>query len=91
VDEALQLSNGKDIRSLLFENRPDGLVATLLEEPNTEKQVEKAYINILNRLPTQSETETMTRFLSLERTQAKNQLESMIWVLLTSPECRLNH
>jgi len=91
VDEALQLSNGEEIRSLLFENRTNGLVPTLLEEPTPEKQVEKAYFNILNRLPTKSETEAMTRFLTLEGTRMNKQLESMIWILLTSPECRLNH
>lgn len=91
VDEALQLSNGEDIRSLLFDNRQDNLVVELLKEPTPEKQVEKAYFNVLNRLPTKSETETMIQFLGLEGDQIKSQLESLIWVLLTSPECRLNH
>ena len=91
VDEALQLSNGEEIRSLLFDGRPNGLVASLLKEPIPKKQIETAYINILHRPPTKLETDTMTQFLAMESTQPQSQLESLVWALLTSPECRLNH
>ena len=91
VDEALQLSNGEEIRSLLFDERPNGLIATLLKEQTPEKQVEKAYFNILQRPPTKSERNTMSQFLTMKDAHAQSQLESLVWALLTSPECRLNH
>ena len=91
VDEALQLSNGEAVQSVLFQSKKRDLVASLAEETDQSICIQKAYQHLYHRLPNNEESVALKSFLSVDHTQLMKQLKSMVWALLTSPESRLNH
>lgn len=57
---------------------------------DTKTSIEKVYLSVLNRLPTDEEFSRMTNFLS-QATDKNKGLGDMLWVLLNTSEFTLNH
>ncbi len=91
VEEALQLSNGEEVQSILFDSSAVGLLNTLTEERDLDHCIQQAYLHIYHRTPTEEEAQLLKSFLNVGKETFPTQLKSMVWALLTSPESRLNH
>jgi hypothetical protein len=57
---------------------------------DTKTAIEKVYLSVLNRMPTDEESSRMTNFLS-QATDKNKGLGDMLWVLLNTSEFTLNH
>jgi hypothetical protein len=89
LHEHLYLNNGQ-VHSLIS-TRKGGLHFELLnsEEP-WEKRVERLFVQVLSRRPTDTETKRFTEHLSAEA-DPRRQTSEAIWTLLTCSEFRFNN
>jgi hypothetical protein len=92
MHEHLYLNNGQ--LGQLMTTEKGGLVEQLLKsELSTEQRVERLYLSILSRKPTDDERAKFVEHLSGETNKEKQseRLREAMWVLLTCSEFRFNH
>jgi len=89
VMEHLFLNNGS-IWSMIRQ-RKGGLVDVLTTSKDTvEQKVERLYVTILTRLPSDTEKARFVKFLQSDA-KSDSLYEDAVWVLLNSAEFRFNH
>lgn len=89
LHEHLYLNNGG--LSKLLGSSKGGLYDTLLNSPDPwEQRVDRLYLSMLSRRPTEAEREHVVLFLSAED-DARGRVGDAIWALMTSSEFRFNH
>lgn len=70
---------------------PPNIIQRLVDKnEDTKTSIEKIYLSILNRMPTDEESSRMTNFLS-QATDKNKGLGDMVWALLNTSEFTLNH
>jgi len=88
LHEHLYLNNGQLGR--LISGRKGGLLHALLNSKEPwPKRVDRLYLSVLNRPPTEAERKRFVAHLSSG--DASDRLAEAIWVLMTSSEFRFNH
>ncbi len=84
IPQILRLMNSPQMNTTIIIQR--------LVDKNTDTKtaIEKVYLSVLNRMPTDEEFSRMTNFLS-QATDKNKGLGDMLWVLLNTSEFTLNH
>jgi hypothetical protein len=84
IPQILRLMNSPQMNTTIIIQR--------LVDKNTDTKtaIEKVYLSVLNRMPTDEESSRMTNFLS-QATDKNKGLGDMLWVLLNTSEFTLNH
>jgi len=84
IPQILRLMNSPQMNTTIIIQR--------LVDKNTDTKtaIEKVYLSVLNRMPTDEESSRMTNFLSQASDKNKG-LGDMLWVLLNTSEFTLNH
>jgi len=89
LHEHLYLNNGQ-VRQLISD-RPGSLRDALAKSSESwEDRVQRLFLQVLSRRPTEEETEKLVAFLSAED-DPKGRLHDAIWTLMTCTEFRFNH
>lgn len=89
LHEHLYLNNGQ-VRQLIS-TRPGGLHDLLLtSEQSWQERVERLFLQVLSRRPSEAESAKFVQFLSAED-DASGRLHDAIWTLMTCSEFRFNH
>ncbi|MBJ7344510.1 MAG: DUF1553 domain-containing protein [Gemmataceae bacterium] len=84
IPQILRLMNSPQMNSAV-------IIQKLVDKnADTKTSIEKVYLSVLNRLPTDEEFSRMTNFLS-QATDKNKGLSDMLWVLLNTSEFTLNH
>lgn len=84
IPQILRLMNSPQMNSAVIIQR------LVDKNTDTKTSIEKVYLSVLNRLPTDEEFSRMTNFLS-QATDKNKGLGDMLWVLLNTSEFTLNH
>jgi len=91
VVQALELLNGIEYHQLIYE---PGALTSSTEGQDTDQQVQRLYLAILNREPTAAESRSVTTFLTDTATGSGSNLERMgdaMWALMTAVEFQYIH
>lgn len=89
LQEHLYLNNGELPR--LMTTEAGGLVAILSDEQTSwDERVERLFLSVLSRRPTEAERRTFVEHLS-EKEKSQERLREAIWTLLSCSEFRFNH
>jgi hypothetical protein len=91
VEEALLLSNSAQAQNDLLADQSQTLVGYLKSLGDRQRMIEKAYVAILARSPSQSEREAVANYLDARQDRSDAAVQQLIWALLTSAEFRFNH
>ena len=84
IPQVLRLMNSPQMNST-------NIIQRLVDKnADTKTSIEKVYLSVLNRMPTDEESSRMTNFLS-QATDKNKGLGDMLWVLLNTSEFTLNH
>ena len=84
IPQILRLMNSPQMNSA-------NIIQRLVDKnADTKTAIEKVYLSVLNRMPTDEESSRMTNFLS-QATDKYKGLGDMLWVLLNTSEFTLNH
>jgi hypothetical protein len=84
IPQILRLMNSPQMNSA-------NIIQRLVDQnADTKTAIEKIYLSVLNRMPTDEESSRMTNFLS-QATDKNKGLGDMLWVLLNTSEFTLNH
>jgi len=84
IPQILRLMNSPQMNSA-------NIIQRLVDKnADTKTAIEKVYLSVLNRMPTDEESSRMTNFLS-QATDKNKGLGDMLWVLLNTSEFTLNH
>lgn len=84
IPQILRLMNSPQMNSA-------NIIQRLVDKnADTKTAIEKVYLSVLNRMPTDEESLRMTNFLS-QATDKNKGLGDMLWVLLNTSEFTLNH
>jgi len=84
IPQILRLMNSPQMNSAVIIQR------LVDKNADTKTAIEKIYLSVLNRMPTDEESSRMTNFLS-QATDKNKGLGDMLWVLLNTSEFTLNH
>jgi len=84
IPQILRLMNSPQMNSAVIIQR------LVDKNADTKTSIEKVYLSVLNRMPTDEEFSRMTNFLS-QATDKNKGLGDMLWVLLNTSEFTLNH
>ncbi|MEI6684885.1 MAG: hypothetical protein WCN64_02015, partial [Planctomycetota bacterium] len=84
IPQILRLMNSPQMNSAVIIQR------LVDKNADTKTSIEKVYLSVLNRIPTDEEFSRMTNFLS-QATDKNKGLGDMLWVLLNTSEFTLNH
>lgn len=88
VDEALLMTNSKDVQSQLFSG---GLVSRLDKLKTSEEKITLAYQATLSRPPSPEELEALTDYLDDRNDRPEQAVRQMLWTLLAGSEARFNY
>ena len=91
VDEALFFSNSDRFSRDYLSRGADRIVGHLLKIEDQRQLIESAFLNILNRVPLDTERDAIGQYLSDRPDRKEAAVEQVVWVLLNSPEFRFNH
>lgn len=93
LSEHLYLNNGE--LSRLFTTEKGGLLDTLSGTSETpESRVEKLFLAVLSRRPSEAETTKFVEYLNVgdkEKEKRSERIREAIWALMTCSEFRFNH
>ena len=87
VDEALLMTNSKDVQSQLFSS---GLVSRLDKLKTPEEKIVLAYESALSRPPSSEEIKILTAYLNERKERPEQAVRQMLWTLLAGSEARFN-
>ncbi len=87
VDEALLMTNSKEVQSHLFSS---GLVTRLDKLKTPEEKIALAYDSALSRPPSTVELEALTAYLNERKDRPEQAVRQMLWTLLAGSEARFN-
>jgi hypothetical protein len=91
LNEHLFLNNSGNLRQSLIQPKKGNLADSLINSPAPwEERVDRLFLAVLTRLPTQPEREKFVAYLTAEN-NAGPAVEEAIWVLLNTAEFRFNH
>jgi hypothetical protein len=88
--QSLHLLNSKEIQTKLSSD--SSLPASLAASSDTlEQKIKQLYLAALSRLPTPSEVETASQYLTRQADQPRAAYEDLVWAILNSKEFLFNH
>lgn len=91
LQEHLFLNNGEHVRRMLSRKKGNLTDILLSSTDHWPKRVDRLYLTVLNRPPTESERATFVTYLSAKSAKPEALVEDAIWALLNSSEFRFNH
>jgi len=91
VDEALYLSNNKQVQEDYLRLADDRLLGHLKAIPDRTAAVTAAYWNVLSRGPDDEELKACLEYLTRREDRLEAGLQQVVWALITSPEMRFNY
>jgi hypothetical protein len=84
IPQVLRLMNSPQMNSA-------NIIQRLVDKnTDTKTAIDKVYLSVLNRMPTDEEFSRMSNFLS-QATDKNKGLADVLWVLLNTSEFTLNH
>jgi hypothetical protein len=89
LDEHLFLNNSGEIRQMI--QRRKGNLADIVLTLPAEQRVERLFLTVLNRPPTEKEKQRFEQHLRADAGKSEALVEEAIWVLLACGEFRFNH
>src|SRR5690606_5735839 len=91
LHEHLYLNNGELGR--LLRSEEGGLINDVLKsEQPWEERVERMYLSVLSRRPSDEERARFVEYLNISETnQQADRVREALWVLMTCSEFRFNH
>jgi hypothetical protein len=91
LGEHLFWNNSDNIKGLIRRKKGNLADQLLTSKEPPEAKVEKLFLAVLSRRPSEKETSKFVEFLSAAGSKPEGAVEDAIWVLLNSPEFRFNH
>ncbi|MEO1993821.1 MAG: DUF1549 domain-containing protein [Planctomycetaceae bacterium] len=91
VDEALYLSNNKQVQDDYLRVAGDRLLGHLKSISNPSDAVTAAYWSVLSRGPADEELKACLEYLTRREDRLEAGLQQVVWALITSPEMRFNY
>ena len=91
VDEALYLSNNKQVQDDYLRVADDRLLGHLKSISDATKAVDAAYWNVLSRSPDEAERKACLDYLKRREDRPDAAMQQVVWALMTSPEMRFNY
>src|SRR5205823_13287580 len=88
--EHLFLNNSGQIRELIRRRKGNLADVVLTMTDPWEKRVDRLFLSVLTRLPSDEERKMVVKYLLLEP-KAEPLVEEVIWVLMNSAGLRFNH
>lgn len=90
ADQALFAANGGSILSWAAPNN-DNPADRIVKAENPQQAAEALYLGVLSRLPSESEVQVVSDYLSQRPNDRPAAATELVWGLLTSAEFRFNH
>lgn len=91
LNEHLFLNNSGSLRQAMFQQKKGNLTDSLVSDTAPwEQRVERLFLSVLSRRPTEAEREKFVSYLTTDKTSAAA-VEEAVWVLLNTAEFRFNH
>jgi len=91
VDEALLFTNNERIEKEFLKPSDEKLVGYLKKIDDRSSMIEAAFWAIYSRPPTEEEQAACADYLASRQDQLESGIQQIVWVLITSPEMRVNY